>query len=851
MSADGLSGFDVEVNMKDLTAEEIQNMEFESIEKAEEFYVEYARCLGFSARKDVRRVTAEGVVHTRQMVCSRQGERAKKNIERTERSRQPRGLSRTSCVAMIRFHLNNSSGTYGVVCFMPVHNHPLTPSTHVHLIPKYRGLNEADKNFVDGLHSYGVRSCHILGYLMGQKGGHAGLGFCKKDLYNYITRSGKAKMEDVGDAYSALCDIQTRTENDHLFYCKFTLDDMGHLNNLFWCDGASRVDYSCFGEVIAFDATYKKNKYDRPLVVFCGYNHHKETTVFACALIVNEKTETYKWLLETFLDAMYQKHPLRVVTDGDNAMREAIKCVFPNASHRLCSWHIHQNALENVKNKIFCQEFSSLVYSTCSPARFESEWQRIIDEHGLSGNPWTRKVYETRKSWAAAFMRSDMFYGMRTTSMCEGLNSFVKNFVQKRSTLVDFVRDFHRALAEYRNQEMTSDFVSTYYKPVMLTHMPGLEQKVSEIFTRAMFMKVREQITNSASLVIGEQVSLGNTVVIKMDRFGVPGSTVTVCIDLVGPIFKCECQHFERSGIPCCHVFCAIKQRHMDYLPDNLVCKRWTKMAKNNVLTCTVDKQDADKLEMYRRSSLTAAFNTLLEVCCKNDSGYKQGISAMYGLINKFKKADAGNRGKNTNETPIRDPKKSNAKGAPRKYNKHKKKKNTKCGHCQMVGHDKSGCPVLHPGSDLEFDDTVQTENESIDMDVSDSLTEGRNDRVPGDRSNGGKRRKKQTTTSTTTEVPTQSSSSSYNVGHGYPHFPSQFRVNQSVGLFPNFPPSANCAPHAPPMNSNMANCAPHAPPTNSYMPGGSHNVPCRSSFLQTLGDVELKAKMKKERPEN
>ncbi|CAJ2629418.1 unnamed protein product [Trifolium pratense] len=698
MSADGLSGFDVEVNMKDLTAEEIQNMEFESIEKAEEFYVEYARCLGFSARKDVRRVTAEGVVHTRQMVCSRQGERAKKNIERTERSRQPRGLSRTSCVAMIRFHLNNSSGTYGVVCFMPVHNHPLTPSTHVHLIPKYRGLNEADKNFVDGLHSYGVRSCHILGYLMGQKGGHAGLGFCKKDLYNYITRSGKAKMEDVGDAYSALCDIQTRTENDHLFYCKFTLDDMGHLNNL------------------------------------------------------------------------------------------------------------------------FC------------PARFESEWQRIIDEHGLSGNPWTRKVYETRKSWAAAFMRSDMFYGMRTTSMCEGLNSFIKNFVQKRSTLVEFVRDFHRALAEYRNQEMTSDFVSTYYKPVMLTHMPGLEQKVSEIFTRAMFMKVREQITNSASLVIGEQVSLGNTVVIKMDRFGVPGSTVTVCVDLVGPIFKCECQHFERSGIPCCHVFCAIKQRHMDYLPDNLVCKRWTKMAKNNVLTCTVDKQDADKLEMYRRSSLTAAFNTLLEVCCKTDSSYKQGISAMYGLINKFKKADAGNRGKNTNETPIRDPKKSNAKGAPRKYNKHKKKKNTKCGHCQMVGHDKSGCPVLHPGSDLEFDDTVQTENESIDMDVSDSLTEGRNDRVPGDRSNGGQRRKKQTTTSTTTEVPTQSSSSSYNVGHGYPHFPSQFRVNQSVGLFPNFPPSANCAPHAPPMNSNMANCAPHAPPTNSYMPGGSHNVPSRSS---------------------
>ena len=58
------------------------------------------------------------------------------------------------------------------------------------------------------------------------------------------------------------------------------------------------MDYKLFGDVLAFDATYKKNKYLCPLVVFSGVNHHNQTVVFAAALVSDEKEETYVWLLE-------------------------------------------------------------------------------------------------------------------------------------------------------------------------------------------------------------------------------------------------------------------------------------------------------------------------------------------------------------------------------------------------------------------------------------------------------------------------------------------------------------------------------------------------------------------------
>ncbi|KAK7338096.1 hypothetical protein VNO77_18695 [Canavalia gladiata] len=34
------------------------------------------------------------------------------------------------------------------------------------------------------------------------------------------------------------------------------------------------------------------------------------------------------------------------------------------------------------------------------------------------------------------------------------------------------------------------------------------------------------------------------------------------------------------DGIPCCHIFCALKQLHVDTIPSSLICKRWTKSVK-------------------------------------------------------------------------------------------------------------------------------------------------------------------------------------------------------------------------------------------------------------------------------
>ena len=85
------------------------------------------------------------------------------------------------------------------------------------------------------------------------------------------------------------------------------------ITNIFWADARMIIDYSHFGDVITFDTTYSKNRDARPLGVFLGLNHHRETVVFGGALLYDEMIESFVWLVE-ILEAMSEKKPITIFT---------------------------------------------------------------------------------------------------------------------------------------------------------------------------------------------------------------------------------------------------------------------------------------------------------------------------------------------------------------------------------------------------------------------------------------------------------------------------------------------------------------------------------------------------------
>ena len=159
------------------------------------------------------------------------------------------------------------------------------------------------------------------------------------------------------------------------FFCKYSVDEENRLANLFWADSIARLDYSYFGDVLAFDSTYKTNEYGKPLVILLGVNNHYATSFFGCAILTDETVETYIWVLETFLFAMNNKKPISIIIDGDRAMRKAIKKVIPEARHRLRIWHLQRNAQSKVhKTPEFLTKFKDFMLGNFSPEEFKQLW---------------------------------------------------------------------------------------------------------------------------------------------------------------------------------------------------------------------------------------------------------------------------------------------------------------------------------------------------------------------------------------------------------------------------------------------------------------------------------------------
>ena len=166
---------------------------------------------------------------------------------------------------------------------------------------------------------------------------------------------------------------------------------------MFWVDSTARMDYACFGDVLAFDTKYRTNAYKKPLVVLVGVNHHHQTVVFGSALLIDESAGTCEWVLETFLIAMMNKKPISVVTDGNKTMRKAIKKVLSDVCHRLCSWHLQRNAFTNVHIKDFASIFARCMFMPGNAKEFEKVWHEMVENLGLNENYWVIEIYGKRK----------------------------------------------------------------------------------------------------------------------------------------------------------------------------------------------------------------------------------------------------------------------------------------------------------------------------------------------------------------------------------------------------------------------------------------------------------------------
>ncbi|KAJ1422911.1 Zinc finger, SWIM-type [Sesbania bispinosa] len=419
------------------------------------------------------------------------------------------------------------------------HTHDLLDPKHSGLLPGHRKMSESDIIEMNGMLQAGIGPAHIYGHFALQYGGYDKIGFQLKDIYNQIERQ---RRKQSSDAMAAMEYLRRLSCDDNVMFIEHTVDEEGRLQHLFWSDGISQKRYQVFSDVVAFDATYGKNKYLLPLVVFSGVNNHNRSTIFAAAIVANEIEDTYIWLLRQFARVMNDKEPSAAITDGDVAMRNAIKIVFPNARHRLCAWHLQRNATANVKNTQFTAEFERLMLGEYDVGQFRQ----------------------------------------RTTSRCESLHAELGKYVHSRHNLTDFLHHYHRCLNHMRYKELADEFASIHGDLVNVTNFPTLEKSASRVFTKRVCTLFRTVLNKAKDIAVTGYSEILVYHMFTMTK--VVGSMKEWRVSFYPSSyhFKCSCLWMESRGLPCEHIVVVLVYLNIEDIPTTLILRRWTKGALEN-----------------------------------------------------------------------------------------------------------------------------------------------------------------------------------------------------------------------------------------------------------------------------
>lgn len=472
----------------------IMGMKFPSELHGFQFYNKYARERGFSVRKDYcRRDRFSGIIIHRRFTCSREGFRKELYMDVSNRSREPRALTRCGCKAQFEIKLYQKEGNWYVVRFVSKHNHPLCKGDQVPFLRSHRRITPAEQAKMVELRDVGLHQHQVMDIMERDHGGYEGTGFTSRDMYNFFVKLKKKRIKG-GDADHVLKYMQARQKDDMEFYYDYEIDQAGCLKRLFLSDPQSRIDYDAFGDVVVFDSTYRVNKYNLPFIPFVGVNHHGSTVIFACAVVSDERVETYEWVLRQFLTCMCQKHPKSVITDGDNAMRRAILHVFPNSDHRLCTWHIEQNMARNLSPAML-SDFRTLVHSEFDEDEFERKWVEFKIKHKVSDdNKWLKRMYNLRKKWAATYTKGRVFLGMKSNQRSESLNSKLHRLLDRKMSLVILVEHYEHCLSRIHHQEAELDAKASQSVPFTANEATLIEKDAARVFTPKIFKKVKVEI---------------------------------------------------------------------------------------------------------------------------------------------------------------------------------------------------------------------------------------------------------------------------------------------------------------------------------------------------------------------
>ncbi|XXG57392.1 hypothetical protein AAC387_Pa03g4557 [Persea americana] len=286
-------------------------------------------------------------------------------------------------------------------------------------------------------------------------------------------------------------------------------------------------------------------------------------------------------------------------------------------------------------------------------AQFEERWRQLLNDYGLGENIWLRSLYDIRERWIPAYTRNTFSAGMLTSQQTENPYSFFDGFVNKETTLQEFIKSFDKATDHRYKEECEADFQTLYSNPVLKIYLPmeaqapetftsvgnsvlkmqlPLEIQAAEAYTKVVFKDFQEELVRSLCYAAEEVEGGWELKTYRVREYWQDTQQHSVTFNVSETRATCTCLMFESEGILCRHALKIFLMCGVLELPSYYLLERWTRNAKSRDV---YDQQGAVMQADWKKSA-TMRYNDLCRraIKCAEDGAtsvevYDMAVSAI------------------------------------------------------------------------------------------------------------------------------------------------------------------------------------------------------------------------------
>ncbi|KAH7515329.1 hypothetical protein FEM48_Zijuj10G0015000 [Ziziphus jujuba var. spinosa] len=227
----------------------------------------------------------------------------------------------------------------------------------------------------------------------------------------------------------------------------------------------------------------------------------------------------------------------------------------------------------------FMNKFNKCIFKSWTKEQFEERWWKMINRFNLRDDLWLQSLYEDREHWIPTYMKDIFLAGMSTVQRSESVNCFLDKYMQRKTTLKEFLEQHRAILREKSEEEAKADFETWHKQPALKSPSPFGKQ-MAAIYTHAIFKKFQIEVLGVVACHPKKETEDRTNKIFTVQDFEENQNFIVEWNETTSDI-SCLCRSFEFNGFLCRHMMIVLQMSGVHSIPSQYILQRWTKDAKS------------------------------------------------------------------------------------------------------------------------------------------------------------------------------------------------------------------------------------------------------------------------------